>query len=71
MSLSEGVAWRDDLAGVPSAKSLLLFPMALPFGFNQVERVLSASCCHGRGILRKERGGTMENSAVAGDLKAT
>ena len=46
VALGEGMACGRHFARVPGAKSLLLVPLALPFGFDQVERILSASGCH-------------------------
>src|SRR6267142_6517009 len=40
---------------VPGAKSLLALPMALPFGLDQMKRILSA--CHKRGNIAKSNAG--------------
>ena len=53
MTHPERVSFRDGIAGVKSAERLLVVPILTPFGFNQVKRILSASGCHNRGILRK------------------
>ena len=46
VALGERMAGGHGFAGVPGAKSLLLVPVALPLGFDQMKRILSASGCH-------------------------
>ena len=46
MALGEGMVRGRLLAGIPGAKGLPLLPVELPFRFDQVERILSASECH-------------------------
>src|SRR5688572_10029789 len=43
---TERMSLRDDIAGIERAKCLLFVPNLLPFGFNQMKRVLSATACH-------------------------
>ena len=43
VSLSERMTFGNHFAGVPGAKSLLVVPVLLPFGFDQVKRILPAS----------------------------
>ena len=47
----EGMALRQLFAGVPGAKGLLPVPGGLPFGLDQVKRILSAADCHRFAIL--------------------
>ena len=51
MALREGMAERQGFTGVPGAKSLLLLPVALPLGLEQMKGVLSASGRHKRGNI--------------------
>src|ERR1035441_9797591 len=43
------------LAGIPRAKRLLLVPLVLPLGLDQMKRILPASECHKRGIIAENR----------------
>jgi hypothetical protein len=53
VALGKRVSGRDGFPRVESAKSLLLIPELLPFGLNQMKRILSAAAGHRRMILRK------------------
>ena len=53
--LCEWMLGIDFLAGIPGAKCLLRLPMLLPFGFDQMKRILSASC-HKPGNIAKMKG---------------
>src|SRR4029077_3531596 len=54
MTLSEGVAAGHRFIRIPGAKSLFALPMALPFGLDQMKRILSA--CHKRGNIAESDG---------------
>src|SRR2546423_7004579 len=44
MSSRKWMGCRDRLAGVPGPESLVLIPMLLPFRFDDMKRILPASC---------------------------
>ena len=48
---ANGCAARDFLARIEGAKSLLLVPNLLPFGLDQMKRILSAAARHRTSIL--------------------
>ena len=53
MSSRKRMLCRNTLTGIPGAKSLLLIPVSLPLGFDQVKWILTASRCHRRGNIAK------------------
>src|SRR6476659_10059537 len=55
MALGEGVRRGDGFAGIPGAKSLLAIPLGLPFGLDEMKRILPARTRHA-GYYPKNRG---------------
>src|SRR6266850_5891147 len=55
VALSKRMVGWDRFIRVPGAKSLLALPMTLPFGLDQMKRILSA--CHKRGNIAKSNAG--------------
>src|SRR5579883_1989237 len=62
MTLGEWVGRRDFLTRVPRPERLLAIPMRLPFGLNQMKRILTASC-HKPANIGENRPG---NNAIIG-----
>jgi hypothetical protein len=56
VALRKAVVGGHRLARIPRAKRLVLVPLVLPLGLNQVKRILPASECHKRGIIAESRG---------------
>jgi hypothetical protein len=54
--LAERVVGRDGFAGVPGAEELVISPVLLPFGFDEMERIRPA-CAEHRGGVSGNRAG--------------
>jgi hypothetical protein len=46
MAQAKGMALRHGIPGIKGAEGLVLIPMLLPFGLDEMKRILSASGCH-------------------------
>ena len=57
MADAEGMVRGHGLAGIEGAKRLLLLPSLLPFGFDQMKRILSATARHRAGDSTRKSGG--------------
>src|SRR5947208_458457 len=57
MALGEGMSFGDGFPRIPGAESLLLIPMALPLGFDEMEWILAASTCHKGGNIAENASG--------------
>ena len=43
----------DDFAGVPGSEGAILDPIALPFGFDEIEGILFSDARHRAGMMRE------------------
>ena len=64
MALSKGMAGRHAFPRVPRAEGRALIPLALPFGLNQMKRILPSSGCHKPGNIAEN--GQADNGRIGG-----
>jgi hypothetical protein len=66
VTLAKRMACGHGFTRIPGTKGVLLVPMPLPPGFDQVKWILSASRCHERGNIAESEGA--DNARVFGQF---
>jgi hypothetical protein len=69
LALGKRVPVRKDFTRIKGAKGLLFVPELLPFGLDQMKRILSATARHRNWILRKVARGAMSEFSATPEFR--